>query len=151
VVTLSEAALWTDGRYYLQATNQLDASCWKLMKQGLPETPSIADWLNTVLPPNSRVGVDPRLMSKGQAKTIQTPLQTKGHQLVSVMTNLVDAIWPDRPASPDDKIFVHPLKYAGVSHSDKIKNIRNELQRVDAYGLVVSALDEVACTFGKHV
>jgi Xaa-Pro aminopeptidase len=48
VVTTKEAALWTDGRYYLQASNELDAQHWTLMKAGLPETPTIAQWLNKV-------------------------------------------------------------------------------------------------------
>jgi Xaa-Pro aminopeptidase len=63
VITETQAALWTDGRYFLQASQQLDGKHWTLMKQGLPETPSFSAWLIQVLPPNSRVGVDARLIS----------------------------------------------------------------------------------------
>jgi Xaa-Pro aminopeptidase len=147
VVTLTEAALWTDGRYYLQASKQLDSRYWKLMKQGLPETPSITEWLIQFLSSNSRVGIDPRLISKGEAKSIQTSLESKGHQLVPIMTNLVDLIWKDRPSSPSNKVFIHPLHYSGRDHNEKIIFIREKLKKEGVFGLVISALDEIAWLF----
>ncbi len=117
------------------------------MKQGLPETPSIADWLNNVLPGQSRVGIDPRLISKGTAKSIQSTLDPKGNLLVPVMTNLVDKIWDERPAPPSNPIMIHSMKYAGRSHTDKIHFIRDELLKEGVDALVVTALDEIACTY----
>jgi Xaa-Pro aminopeptidase len=60
---MDKAALWTDGRYYLQAEQQLDADCYVVMRDGLADTPSIAKWLVDVVGSNGRVGVDPRSIS----------------------------------------------------------------------------------------
>ena len=143
---MKEAALWTDGRYYLQASNELEPSIWTLMKQGLSDTPTIADWLNLVLPSdsNSNIGVDPTLISKGQANTIQSILNKKGHKLISISENLIDAIWENKPALPSNPAFVHELKYSGVSHQDKIVNLRRQIKEKDCYAIVVAALDEIA-------
>jgi Xaa-Pro aminopeptidase len=64
VVTSDAAALWTDGRYFLQASKQLDSN-WTLMKTGLPDVPTKEEWLVKVLPPTSRVGIDPKLVTVG--------------------------------------------------------------------------------------
>lgn len=63
-LTQQHAALWTDGRYWLQAANQLDSKHWTLMRQGLPETPTMAAWFAQVLPQGARIGVDPTLLSQ---------------------------------------------------------------------------------------
>jgi len=145
-VTEKDAALWTDGRYYLQASQQLDKN-WSLMKSGLPETPSLGEWLGKVLNANSRVGVDPKLISNTQAKTLEENLKKKGHSLVAVNENLVDLVWKDKPAPPKNKAFVHPIKYAGKSHQEKLQQIREELKKFESNALVVSALDEIAWLF----
>jgi len=62
-ITLNKAALWTDGRYFTQANQQLDSEGWVLMKEGLSGTPTTAEWLNQVLPTDSRVGFDSRLFT----------------------------------------------------------------------------------------
>jgi hypothetical protein len=64
VITQQQAALWTDGRYFLQASKQLDQN-WTLMKSGMPGVLNKEDWLNQVLPEKSNVGIDPKLISMG--------------------------------------------------------------------------------------
>jgi Xaa-Pro aminopeptidase len=145
IVTLDKAALWTDGRYYLQASQQLSSE-WILQKHGLKETPSQEDWLLQVLPPNSSVGIDPELMTFERSKTLTEKLGTKGHKLVSLQ-NLVDAVWDNRPAAPNAPIFVHDIKYAGESHQSKIKKVQELLVKQNQFGLIVSALDEIAWLF----
>lgn len=148
VVTSNEAFLWTDGRYWLQAGTQLDSN-WRLMKDRVASLPSVEEYLAKVLPSGSRVGIDPKLVSKGTAHRYATQLEQHGHTLTFVDNNLVDVVWNNdtshtRPAPPVAPIMVHPIKYSGCSADEKIQTIRQlmKLEEVDA--LVVSALDEVA-------
>lgn len=119
VVTSDEAALWTDGRYYLQAEKQLDSS-WLLMKDGLPDTPSKSDWLCRQLPPGSRVGVDPFLISFEEWKTLDKALKHSGHSLVAIDKNLVDLLWDERPPPPGAPIVPLAVRYTGRSWQDKV-------------------------------
>ncbi|XP_076316903.1 xaa-Pro aminopeptidase 1-like isoform X2 [Tachypleus tridentatus] len=143
VVTEEAAALWTDGRYYLQAEHQLDHN-WTLMKDGLPDTPSQGDWLNKVLPLGSRVGVDPFLLSYDMWKPLEKKLAAAGHSLVPVSQNLVDVVWEDRPAPLCNQVEPLPSSYTGKHWKEKIIEIREEMTKEMAEALLVTALDEVA-------
>ncbi|KAI9139668.1 putative Xaa-Pro aminopeptidase P [Paraphysoderma sedebokerense] len=144
VITLDQAALWTDGRYFLQASQQLDDN-WTLMKSGLPETPSKEDWLNQTLPSNSRVGIDPTLISVSEAKTLTTAL-SPNHTLVPIAQNLIDSVWADtRPKRPSNPVMVLDLKYTGKSFQQKLEELRETLKsKKNVEGIVVAALDEIA-------
>ena len=145
VVTETSAALWTDGRYHLQASNQLDMNHWTLMKEPLPEVPTQAEWLAKVLPQEGgRVGVDPFLLSAASWIPLAKKLKGDGHELVPVNKNLIDVIWKDRPQPPSDKAFVQPIKFCGESWPEKIKKLRQKMQKKSATSLVITALDEVA-------
>jgi len=147
VVTLTDAALFTDGRYFLQASQQLDSN-WTLMKQGLPDVPTWQEYVVKALPAGSRVGIDPTLMTVVDARNLTESLGAVGSVLAPVEKNLVDVVWGDaKPARPQDPVVVHPLKYAGKPHTDKLASLREELTRRNAYGVIVSALDELAWLF----
>lgn len=144
IITNNAAAMWTDGRYYLQASSQMDEN-WTLMKHGMPDTPSQEDWLIKSLPERSSVGVDPFLFSIESWKQFSTTLKTAGHNLVPVAANLVDQVWGDeRPAPPADEVFVQTIKYSGCSWPDKIKLMQKKMKDKSADYLVLTALDEVA-------
>eukprot|EP00735_Rhodelphis_limneticus_P006112 TRINITY_DN18471_c0_g1::TRINITY_DN18471_c0_g1_i1::g.2809::m.2809 TRINITY_DN18471_c0_g1::TRINITY_DN18471_c0_g1_i1::g.2809 ORF type:complete len:592 (+),score=155.53,sp/B0DZL3/AMPP1_LACBS/50.42/0.0,Peptidase_M24/PF00557.19/6.8e-39,Peptidase_M24/PF00557.19/3.7e+03,Creatinase_N/PF01321.13/3.2e-14,Creatinase_N/PF01321.13/0.13 TRINITY_DN18471_c0_g1_i1:141-1778(+) len=136
--------VWTDGRYYLQAENQLYDS-WKLMK--VPTDITIEKWLVKNLPRGSRVGIDPFLFSITDAKKYETAFEDYGLQLALVEENLVDAIWENKPAPPSGKCFVLSDEFAGRSVTDKVEDIRKKLKDEDASLLVVNALDEIAWLF----
>ena len=144
VVTENQALLWTDGRYYLQAAEEIDSN-WILMKAGLPDTPSQAEWLNTNLPSGSRVGVDPFLYSIDEWTRMSNELHTGGKILTAVRANLIDAIWPSRPSRPQEKVKVLNLEFSGKSSVEKLNDVRNEMKGAGAEALVVSELDEIAC------
>lgn len=146
VITQQKAALWTDGRYYLQAEKQLDSN-WILMKDGLPDTPSQAEWLVKELPVNGIVGVDPYLMSSETWKPIYKTLKESGHMLVPVIQNLVDLVWDDRPSPPQNPIIVLPDSYAGQSWEDKVIKLREKLKSKKCDAFVVTPLDELAWLF----
>lgn len=143
IVTETKAAMWTDGRYFLQAEAQMDEN-WLLMKEGLPETPSQEDWLCKVLPVNGRVGIDPMLISHGVLEPMRKHLSSDGHLIVPVDKNLVDEIWKEQPPRPAKPVMVHPLKYSGKSWQDKVREVREKMGKKQAVALVVSALDDVA-------
>lgn len=146
IVTDNEAALWTDGRYFLQASQQLDPDGWTLMKDGLPDTPTQADWLCKVLPmEGGKVGVDPFLLQVDVWKPLSLQLESSGHVLVATPQNLVDIAWgADRPEPPGNPVFPLPLNYTGKRWQEKIDTVRAKMKEKSCQLLVVTNLDEVA-------
>lgn len=143
VVTLDTALLWTDSRYFLQATQQLAGSEIKLMKDGLPDTPSIAKWLTDTLRPGETVGINGMVFSTVAKEDLEMHLNAHSIALNADFDPL-DAIWPDRPALPSGKAFVHELKYAGVPAHDKIAAALENAKEQMADAAFISALDEIA-------
>ncbi|CAH2055031.1 unnamed protein product, partial [Thlaspi arvense] len=145
VVTKDKAALWTDGRYFLQAEKQLNTS-WILMRAGNPGVPTASEWVADVLAPGGRVGIDPFLFSADAAEELKEAIAKKNHELVYLYdANLVDEIWKgSRPNPPSKQIRVHDLKYAGVDVASKLAALRNEIMDAGASSIVISMLDEIA-------
>lgn len=145
VVTKDKAALWTDGRYFLQAEQQLSSS-WILMRAGNNGVPTTSEWLNNVLAPGGRVGIDPFLFSSGAAEELKEAIAKNNHELVYLYDlNLVDEMWKEsRPKPPNKPIRVHDLKYAGLDVASKLSSLRSDLEGADASAIVISMLDEVA-------
>lgn len=144
VITLDNALLWTDGRYYQQALKQLDSN-WELQKDGLPTTPSVASWLASNLAKGSKVGVDPKLFSYRLWKPIEKELLGSNCSLVPVEENLVDIVWgKDQPKVTSNPIISLDTTFAGQTVSDKWENVKQKLGEKKAQALVVSALDEIA-------
>ncbi|CAA6659117.1 unnamed protein product [Spirodela intermedia] len=145
VVTRGKAALWTDGRYFLQAEKQLNKD-WVLMRSGNIGVPTTGEWLNDVLTPGCRVGIDPFLFSSDAAEELKNVLSKKNHQLVYLYDfNLVDKIWIEsRPKPPAEPIRVHDIKYAGIDASSKMISLRSQLHEAGCTAIVISMLDEIA-------
>lgn len=145
VVTLDKALLWTDSRYFIQAARQLEGSGIVLMKDGLAETPSIAQWLTDNVHSGQYVGIDGMLFSHTAYRNLACKL---AENKIEVITDFdpIDAVWTDRPSLPQDKIFIHELKYAGQSAADKLKAITDSLKSRRLDSMLVSALDEIAWT-----
>ena len=144
VVTLGEAGLWTDSRYFLQAADQLQGSGIGLYKEGLPGTPSIAQFLKERLKPGECVGVDGSVFSAAQARMLGEEL--RGGPEVYVVDDPWDTLWATRPAMPRSPILIYPLQYAGQSCADKLAAIRRDMAEEGTDMLLVSALDEIAWT-----
>ena len=144
VVTKDAAALWTDGRYFLQAEEQLGPE-WVLMRAGTPGVPDIHDWLTSTLKEGSRVGIDPTVHTIDAAEALKRQLEEADMELVSLEDNPVDEAWGDaRPAAPKDGLRIHDMKWAGASASEKIQNMRAEMKEAGVNALAVTMLDEVA-------
>ncbi|KAI5806544.1 putative Xaa-Pro aminopeptidase P [Peziza echinospora] len=144
VVTLEQAALATDGRYFNQAEQQLDAN-WLLLKQGLPEVPSWQDWACEQSQGGKNVAVDATLLTARDAKNLDEKIKKKGGAgLSGLLDNLVDKVWGDsRPARPAGQIIVLAEQFAGIPFTDKIAEIRNTLESKKSPGFVISMLDEI--------
>lgn len=149
VITHSQAALFTDGRYFLQASQQLETNVWTLMKQGESNVPTWQEYLSKNIKSPSKIGVDPSLITPDDASTISSELTKVGSSLVQVNQNLIDAIWQDRPQRPSERIFVLDEKYAGRSVTSKIQEVQAELKKKGKHlkGVVANMLDEVAWLF----
>lgn len=145
VVTPTEALLWTDSRYFLQAADQLEGTTVILMKDGLPDTPSITAYLISHLVKGSIVGVDGALFSVNEANSLRDTLGRHGIVLDTAF-NPVDSIWSDRPSLPDAPVFIHDVKFAGQPAADKIRLILADATAQGASSMLVSALDEIAWT-----
>lgn len=143
VVTADEAFLWTDSRYFLQAAEQLCGTEIKLMKDGVPGTPSIEGYLAGNLAKGASVGIDGMLFSITATRALRGVLEGHGITLVTDF-DAIDGIWDDRPELPDGKIFVHDVKYAGVPASDKIRLVLAGVSVQGASSVLISALDEIA-------
>ncbi|KAB0382244.1 hypothetical protein FD755_004161, partial [Muntiacus reevesi] len=146
IVTEEHAAMWTDGRYFLQAAKQMDSN-WTLMKMGLKDTPTQEDWLVSVLPEGSRVGVDPLIIPTDYWKKMAKVLRSAGHHLIPVKDNLVDKIWTDRPERPCKPLITLGLDYTGISWKDKVADLRLKMAERNVVWFVVTALDEIAWLF----
>ncbi|XP_024023589.1 probable Xaa-Pro aminopeptidase P isoform X4 [Morus notabilis] len=141
LVTINEARLWTDGRYFLQATQELSDQ-WTLMRMG--EDPNVDIWMADNLPENAAIGIDPWCISIDTAQKWERAFVKKGQQLVQTSTNLVDEAWKDRPPVEINPVIVHPLEFAGRSVEEKLKDLRQKLIQEKARGIIFTALDEVA-------
>ena len=145
VVTKDNAGLWTDSRYFIQAEEQLEGTGIQLFKDRLPETPSISEWLGSVLSKGEKVGIDGWVNSMQEAAGLRKELQTYGLEL-TLVEDPFQYIWNDRPTLPQTPVFIHGLEYAGVSCSEKINKIKKSIKSKGATGIILSSLDEIAWT-----
>ena len=145
VVTKQEAGLWTDSRYFLQAAQQLEGTCIDLYKEMLPDTPSIAGFLCQRLNAGDTVGIDGSVFSMQEARRLEKELAGKQISL-QPLPDPMDTIWSDRPALPQAPAYIYETKYAGRTCTEKLANIRTEMKKLGANGLLLSALDEIAWT-----
>ncbi len=143
VVTSDKAGLWTDSRYFIQATQQLENTDIDLFKEGLPNTPSITEWLFKELQEGESIGIDGKMFSVIEVEEMKT-LFAKKNIKVDTSFDPLEQIWKDRPAMPQDAAFIYETKYAGISCLEKIALIRQETEKEGIESLLVSALDEIA-------
>ncbi|KAJ5735681.1 uncharacterized protein N7483_000806 [Penicillium malachiteum] len=147
VVSMTQAGLYTDGRYFNQAAKQLDSN-WTLLKRGVEGVPTWQEWTTEQAQGGKAVGVDPSLITGSGARKLAETLEKNGSSLVGIQQNLVDLIWgKDRPSRPSEKVRAHPVKYAGKTFQDKIADLRKDLESKKKAGFVISMLDEIAWLF----
>lgn len=146
IITADKAGLWTDSRYFLQASTQLEGTGIELFKMMLPETPTIPEFLTHELKEGQTVGLNGETYSLADARSLEKALAEKEIKL-NTNTSLIDPIWKERPAIPEAPMFEMPVELSGKSTEDKLIDINKMLHKAGADCTILSALDEVAWTF----
>lgn len=135
VIGLDEARLWTDGRYFIQAENQLKDSDIILMKMAMPGVPTIKEYLDSHS--DKTVGFDGRVMSYQEVASLKNKLVTN--------VDLVDLVWTDRPAISHEPAFIYDEKYCGESRASKLKRVRVAMD--DCQHHIITSLDDIVWLF----
>ena len=144
IVLGERAALFTDGRYTVQATAQVDPAIFSI--QHLVENPP-EQWLEQNLTSGAKLGYDPWLHTSDNAEKLRPACANAGATLVAVDNNPIDALWSDRPAPPRGAVTLRDIKLAGESAPDKLKRIQAEISKLRADALLVSDAQNVAWAF----
>ncbi len=148
VVTMNEAALWTDSRYFIAANEQLKGTEFVLMKERISGTPTISQWLGRMLQnvKSPQVGIDGTVCSATAVIQLVTELRHEGGITLRTNFDPLKLIWNDRPSLPLSPVYVQPLQYAGESAQSKLHRIRKALRQQHADGMLMCALDDIAWT-----
>ena len=146
IISMDEAGLWTDGRYFIQAENELKDSGIKLFKMGEEGVPTIEEYLLEKLPKNSTFGFDGRVMSVKEGQSLANKLAFKGIN-IEYKYDLVNDIWEDRCSLPTEKAFLLGTEYSGESFSDKLSRIRAVMKEKKATTHILASLDDIAWLF----
>ena len=146
IISMDEAGLWTDGRYFIQAENELKDSGIKLFKMGEEGVPTIEEYLLEKLPKNSTLGFDGRVMSVKEGQSLANKLAFQGIN-IEYKYDLVNDIWEDRCSLPTEKAFLLGTEYSGESFSDKLSRIRAVMKEKKATTHILASLDDIAWLF----
>ena len=146
IISMDEAGLWTDGRYFIQAENELKESGIKLFKMGEEGVPTIEEYLLEKLPKNSTLGFDGRVMSVKEGQSLASKLSFKGIN-IEYKYDLVNDIWKDRCSLPTEKAFLLDIEYSGENFSDKLSRIRTVMKEKKATTHILASLDDIAWLF----
>ncbi len=141
VVTLYDAALWTDSRYFLQGEEQLQGTGIELMKQGMPGVPNVVEWIISKLEPGKIVGCDGANFSLMAMRSLKQEMEN-AHLKVDYSKDLFKETWASRPALPKEEAFEHEVKFAGKSRLEKLSEVRQRMK--DVQGHLITTLDDIA-------
>ena len=146
VVTLNSAGLWTDGRYFLQAEKELENSSIDLYRSLEPGVPSIFEFLNKTLGNKCKTGFDGRVVSVDFVEELKKELISKELE-ISYQEDLIDLVWENRPSISKEKAYELDIKYAGESRVNKLNQIKEHLNKLNADVLILTSLDDIAWLF----
>lgn len=145
VITKTEARLWTDGRYFIQAAAQLEGTTVELMKMGEPGVPELNAYIEEVLKEGETLGFDGRVVSVGEGEGYAA-IARKKNAKVNYQVDLIDEIWEDRPVLSEEPAFDLDVKYAGENVASKLARIREEMKEAGTNVHVVSTIDDICWT-----
>lgn len=139
LVTKDAAILWTDGRYFIQAEEELKGSGFELYKLGEEGVPNSSDYLAKVLAPTATIGFDGRAMGTASFNQLKKKLPKANF----VYSDLLHELWVDRPTLPQNPVWVQGLQYAGQTSLEKLTAVREVMTKKQADAYVVGALDDI--------
>lgn len=144
-VSETDAALFTDGRYFIQAENQLRGSGIVLMRSGEEGVPTVRKYVSDILPEGGNIGFDGRVVTAETGRAYKKIAEEKNGGLVDI--DLADRIWKDRPALEHTEIYLLDEKYSGKSAAEKLSEVREKMSAKKADTHVITALDEISWLF----
>ena len=145
VFTMTEARLWVDGRYFIQAAAQIEGTSIEMMKMGKPGVPTIDEYLKEAIPENGTLGFDGRVVAMGNGRRYEEIVAEKNGKIVYAY-DLVGEIWEDRPELSKEPVFTLEEKYTGESTASKLKRIREKMAENGATVHVLTTLDDICWT-----
>ena len=145
VITLHDAKLWTDGRYFLQAAKELEGTGVTLMKMFEPGVPTIEEYLEAELKSGQTLSFDGRVVSVGEGDAYASIAKKNGAK-IDYQEDLIDVIWTDRPPLSDKPVWFLEEKYSGESSKSKLSRIRKEMEDAGCDTHIVSTLDDICWT-----
>ena len=145
VITLHDAKLWTDGRYFLQAAKELEGTGVTLMKMFEPGVPTIEEYLEAELKSGQTLSFDGRVVSVGEGDEYASIAKKNGAK-IDYQEDLIDAIWTDRPPLSEEPVWFLEEKYSGESTKSKLSRIRKEMEDAGCDTHIVSTLDDICWT-----
>lgn len=146
LITLDNAYLWTDGRYFLQAAQQLEGTGIILCKMGESGVPTISEFVRNTLPDGSTLGFDGRVLSVNEGQEYAAIMREK-HGNICYDLDLIDKVWTDRPALSTEPAFHLAEQYTGMSTDTKLAAIREKMKEVNATTHIITSLDDLCWTF----
>lgn len=146
LIGLEKAILWTDGRYFIQANQQLEGSGVELFKMRIPGWPTLEEWLMENMSEGQTLGFDGRVLPVNRYKDILKIKQNKNID-IAMDKDLIEEIWTDKPEMPKEKVFILDTKYCGKSAKEKIQEVRNDMKKLGSKAYIISSLDDIAWLF----
>lgn len=149
----NEAKLWADGRYFIQAAEQLKGTGIDLMKMTTAGYDTINQWVEKNVKSGEVLGFDGNCYSANQYKDL-LKISEKNNFKIDMSKDLLEEVWSDRPSLPQDEIFIHDEKYCGKSASEKINEVRKAMKKDEAENYLLTSLDDIAWLFnirGKDI
>ena len=146
IITTTEARLWVDGRYFIQAAAQLEGSTVELMRMGEPGVPKILEYLEQEFPEGGTLGFDGRVVGMKEGQDYEKIVNAKNGKII-YEHDLIDRIWENRPALSTEPVFGLDVTYAGETVASKLARIREEMKKHGATAHVLTTLDDICWTF----
>lgn len=142
-VTADDAALWVDGRYFVQAAEQLAGSGVRMMKMGVEGVPELETYITRQIPEGGCLGFDGRVVDSATGKKLEKQLAAKKASL-RYEEDLADLLWEDRPTLPARPVWILEERYAGKSAAEKLTDLRAAMEKEGASVHVLTTLDDIA-------
>lgn len=146
LIGMDKAILWTDGRYFIQAEQQLAGSEIELYKMRIPGWPSLEEYLSANMKEGECLGFDGRVFSINEYKEFKKIQQSKNIK-IAMDKDLIAEIWADKPSMPKEKVFLHDVKYSGKSVNEKLQEVREQMKTLGCKSYILSSLDDIAWLF----
>lgn len=143
LIGLDKGILWTDGRYFIQAEDQLKGSGIELFKMRIPGWPTLEEWLMDNMKAGETLAFDGKTFSINSYKNFKN-IENKKKINIKIDEDLLDEVWIDRPELPNGEAFIHNIKYCGKSAGEKINEVREKMKELGAENYIIASLDDIA-------